>query len=274
MGRLRHGLRRLHPFGIEFNDKWGEVVRAVLLRVIAALAIGLLTGACALAPETIEVAAKPANSTSQEGAGASVELRVVDGRSSYRDRVGTKKNGYGVELARIKSSRSPLDVVRDSVQQELQGKGFIVGSRGVVVTIELLSFYSDFKPAFIIPTAESVADVSFSLQVGPPGGPSTYAHIYRGSGSSTDAFVMTPGSARVALDQALGAAMVQVSDDSGLRAALVSAQGSVPARPTAPTPNPVAKTAPSPTGTATPVAPDATPPPPIDFGQGLSRSRL
>jgi uncharacterized lipoprotein len=249
------------------------MVRGELLRAIAALSIGLLLGACALAPETIDInyATRSAASPGQDRAGSLVELRTIDGRLSHRDRVATKKNGYGVELARITASRSPLELVRNSVQQELTARGFTVGPGGAVLTIELLDFYSDFKPAFIIPTADSAAEVSFSLQVGAPGSP-LFSKIYRGKGNGTDAFVMTPGAARVALEQALATAMQQVTDDAALRTALAAAAGGVAGSPAAP--KPAAAKAPVAAAT-TPAAPDApVPPPAMDYGQGLSRSRL
>jgi hypothetical protein len=77
-----------------------------MLRVIVVLVVGLHAGACALIPETVDIRSKSANGSSQEGAGAMVDLRTVDGRITHRDRVATKKNGVGVELASIKSSRS------------------------------------------------------------------------------------------------------------------------------------------------------------------------
>jgi uncharacterized lipoprotein len=250
------------------------MVRGELLRVIVALSIGLLLGACALAPETIDInyASHPAASPTREGAaGGLVELRTIDGRLSHRDRVGTKKNGYGVELARITASRGPLDLVRNAVQQELTASGFTVGPGGAVLTIELLDFYSDFKPAFIIPVADSAAEVSFSLQVGTPGTP-VFSKIYRGQGTGTDAFVMTPGATRVALEQALATAMQQVTDDAALRTALASAASGV-AR-SVPPPRPITPKAPA-AAAAAPVPQDApVPPPPMDYGQGLSRSRL
>jgi uncharacterized lipoprotein len=251
----------------------GEIVRGNVLRAIAVLCLGLSLGACALAPEQIDInyASQSAADPPREGAGSLVELRTIDGRLSHRDRVGTKKNGYGVELARITASRSPLELVRSSVQQELTARGFTVGPGGVVVTIELLDFYSDFKPAFLVPMADSAAEVSFGLQVGSPGGAPVFSRIYRGKGTGTDAIVMTPGAARVALEQALATAMRQMTDDAALRTALVTGASGVAGGAAAP--KPAAASAPPPS--ATPAASNQpVPPPPIDFGQGRTRSRL
>ena len=160
------------------------------------------------------------------------------------------------------------------MQEELTAQGFTVGPGGAILTIELLDFYSDFKPAFIIPTADSAAEVSFSVQVGSPGSAAVYSKIYRGQGTGTDAFVMTPGAARVALEQALTAAVQQASGDSGLRTALAAAATSAASTPAAAKPSASTSSPPAATtsATGTPAAP--TPPPSIDFGQGLSRSRL
>lgn len=245
-------------------------------RNFAALLVASLAGGCALAPETVDInyASRVAGSVPQDGAGALVEVRAIDSRLSHRDRIGTKKNGYGVELARITASRSPVELVRDSVQQELKSKGFAIGPGGVILTVELLDFYSDFKPAFVIPTADSAAEVSFTLQVAAPGGGSTFSNTYRGKGTSMDAFVMTPGSARVALEQALADAVQQVAGDANLKTALLTGSASGANVPVASKATGATSAGPTPAKAAPASTSDAVAPPPIDYGQGLSRSRL
>ena len=55
--------------------------------------------------------------------------------------------------------------MRSAVEQQFKARGVAVGPGGAVVTTELLTFYSDFKPAFLIPVADSASEVTFNLKV-------------------------------------------------------------------------------------------------------------
>jgi uncharacterized lipoprotein len=194
--------------------------------------------------------------------------------------VATKKNGYGVELARIKSTRNPFEIVRSAVEQQLKSCGATVAPGGAVITTELLTFYSDFKPAFLIPTADSASEVSFNLKVEASDGGSIYNRTYRGLGSAQDVLVMTPGGSRVSLEQALREAIRDVAQDQTLMSALIgkgkATPGSAPraASPTPAVPPPVV--APSTVSSSPP--PSSTPAPftpaPVVPTSGSSRSRL
>lgn len=80
-----------------------------------------------------------------------------DRQTQLADRVSTKKNGYGMEMARIISTNDVvLDLVRASVEREFKTPGFRVGPGGVAVTIEL-KFLQYFQLGLVTGTA--LADI-------------------------------------------------------------------------------------------------------------------
>jgi len=203
--------------------------------------------------------------------------RCADARPQHRDRVATKKNGYGVELAKIKSTKGVIELVRSSVEGELRSKGYTIAPGGTVVTAEVLSFYSDFKPNFLVPVADSAAEVSFNLKVTNANGGYVYGHTYSATGKATDVLVMTPGGARDALEHALTDVMQQLDRDQVLFSALAGAPTTAasPSRASQPvTPSTLVPAGNSPSASVGPDPLPAAAPPPIDPSSGLSRSRL
>src|SRR5262245_57907088 len=117
-------------------------------QVMAAVAAGALMGGCAIAEDRVPVDYQPDPTPRAAVPGAAnvaLSLSAVDKRIQYNDRIGTKKNGYGMEMARIVSTNSVVDLVRTSLEQELKAEGFRVGGAGAVsLTVELQNFYNNF----------------------------------------------------------------------------------------------------------------------------------
>ncbi len=143
-----------------------------------------------------------------------------DNRAQFKDRVSNKKNGYGMEMARIVSTNDVVDLVRGSVERELKAQGFRVGSGGVAITIELQNFYNNFQLGLVTGTA--VADVSFGLKVRDVSGALLYSRNYSGSEKLDNIMLLTGENAKAALQKALAAAVKQVTDDAALRQALLA----------------------------------------------------
>lgn len=215
-------------------------MKGLLARLCAIGMVSWLVGACALMEESVDIHPKlPRTALAQVpngGGGGLVEVKGVDLRIQYRDRVGTKKNGYGVELAKIKSTKSVVEIVRGAIEQDLAAHGYTIGPGGSVVTVEILTFYSDFKPKFLVPVADSAAEVSFNLKVSGTAGQSVYDHTYRSTGKSSEVMLMTPGGARDALEHALSDALGEVNQDQALFSALTTNPQSTPPGPASPPP--------------------------------------
>ena len=194
-----------------------------LLRAIVASAVAWLAAGCAVVEDKV-----PIDYVSQVGAPAPlpgaedvlITLSARDRRTQLGDRVSTKKNGYGMEMARIVSTNDVVDLVRTSVEREFKAQGFRVGPGGVAVAIELQNFYNNFQLGLV--TGAALADVSFGLKVRDATGAQLYARDYSGSAKIDDIMLMSGDNAKAALQKALAAAVKQVVDDVALQQVLLS----------------------------------------------------
>ncbi|HTY66960.1 MAG TPA: YajG family lipoprotein [Alphaproteobacteria bacterium] len=199
------------------------------------LATGLL-GGCAFTEGQIPVHyVAPPNLEVTDGANTvSVTVKAHDGRVSNRDRIGTKKNGYGMEAARITAKNDIVELVRGAVEQELESLGFKVGPGGLTVNVELEVFYNDFKASLF--HLDAVAEVAFSVTALNPDGSIAYSKSYRAVGTNQDIFMATPESAEPALEQALTHAMAGLVQDDNLQKSLVTAGHKLAGAPELPHP--------------------------------------
>jgi uncharacterized lipoprotein YajG len=196
---------------------------SVLLRAIVASAVAWLAAGCAVVEDKVPIdyvsqVSAPAPLPGAENVLITVSAR--DRRAQLGDRVSTKKNGYGMEMARIVSTNDVVDLVRTSVEREFKAQGFRVGPGGVAVSIELQNFYNNFQLGIV--TGAALADVSFGLKVRDATGAQLYAHDYSGSAKLDNIMLMSGDNAKVALQQALAAAVKQVVDDAALQQVLLS----------------------------------------------------
>lgn len=199
-----------------------------------AMAGSLFLGGCALTEEAIPVVyTAPASYPAVPGAEAvTVNVSSADVRLTNRDRVSSKKNGFGVEMARITSENDVVAEIGNAVQAELAALGYKVGHGGIDVSVETQTVYADFKPGLW--SADAVAEVAFNLTAREPDGAIIYSRIYKAAGTNRDIMLMTGANARPALEAALRDAVQLVVRDAGLHKALVKA-GSRPSLARAPT---------------------------------------
>jgi uncharacterized lipoprotein len=187
------------------------------------LATGLLLGGCAFTEGQIPVHyIAPPNLEVVDGAKTvNVVVKGQDNRVSNRDRIGTKKNGYGMEAARITSQNNVVELVRGAVEQELQSLGFKTGPGGLTVKVELETFYNDFKSSLF--NLDAVAEVAFTVTALNPDGSYVYSKSYRAVGTNPSIFMATPESAEPALERALTQSMATLVQDEKLHRALITA---------------------------------------------------
>lgn len=199
------------------------------MRLISVLAAVCVLSGCALGDEKIAVAyVAPANLTIVDGANAvTLAVNVQDGRASNRDRIGSKKNGYGMETARILAANNVIELVRTAVEHELESLGFNIGPGGYAVNVEVQTFYNDFKTTFF--KLDAVAEVALNLTALNPDGTFAYSRSYKGIGMNQSLVVALPSTAQPALEQALTNAMEQLIQDDNLHKTLVAAAGTAPA---------------------------------------------
>jgi len=190
--------------------------------VIAVLALVGLSG-CAFIDQSTPISynAPPNLEVAQGAADITLQVSARDGRASNKDRVGSVKNGYGMETARIISENDLVSLVRGGVENELGSLGYKMGAGGFNVGVELQTFYNDFKTGFF--SGDSVAEVAFNLSVTKPDGGYVYSRSYKGIGMKKNIMMAVASNARPALEEALTNAMEQLINDVSLQQALATA---------------------------------------------------
>jgi uncharacterized lipoprotein len=199
-------------------------------RAAIAIVVAGLVSACALSEDKVPVD-YIANTGVTPIAGAeavSVTVTGVDRRSQYVDRISTKKNGYGMEMARIVATNDVVEVVRGGVERELKAQGYAVGAGGVSVTVELQNFYNNFRLGLM--SGGAAADVAIGIKVRNAAGTLIYSQLYDAT-SVNDVFMASGTNAKESLQKALTLTTRKIIDDKALHDALLSTRAApAPAR--------------------------------------------
>jgi uncharacterized lipoprotein YajG len=168
--------------------------------ILSVIALTVLTG-CALSEDKVALRYVPtANSGPVAAAkGLQINLDVVDGRTANRTVISRKINGYGMEMAAIRATQNPTELVERALRQELQSRGFDVGDSGLSVTAKLNEFYNQYETGFF--TGSAVSNVIVQVSVGDTATP-VFEKTF--SASQTDDVVLADGAnAKAALEAAL-----------------------------------------------------------------------
>ncbi len=192
-------------------------------RIIPCAILLFLLNACALTVATIDVEYKPdaAAKALPDAKSVVVNLDVQDVRTSYQDRVSSKKNGYGMEMAAIVSKRDVRSMVMDAFRTELELRGFSIGESPVSVQTNIHKFYSDFKVGFF--SGESVGEVTFFVQVQGLDSKPFHANTYTGEGEITGVILMGGGNAKKSIELAFATAVQNVMTDERFIQAILKA---------------------------------------------------
>lgn len=190
------------------------MIRSLLVLVLASLLAG-----CALTDDSVTISYRPSDGPRIAEAGA-VTLAVVDGRTSDRDRISTKINGYGMNMGAIRSATSVPEVVREALEAELKQRGFRVVSGGRVITATIDRFYNEFNSGAFSGSATS--DVELAVTVADPSGTKLFAGVYKGASEAT-IFIADGSNAAESLAAALKDAIGKMFADPEFRRSLVAA---------------------------------------------------
>lgn len=183
--------------------------------------IALQFGGCALTTDKIDIAYKPrANISVVEGA-EKIKVKVVheDKRSVYKDRVGVKKNGYGMEMAAIVPTNDVSKTFADAVASEIESLGFKLEEGGKTIKVELIRFYNDFKMGFF--AGDAVADGLVNLSVTNNSGNIIFSRSYEGGAIEKNIQLATGENARLALTKAMTDIVTKIPQDQDLQNALM-----------------------------------------------------
>lgn len=200
-----------------------------LFKLVAALAIGALLSGCAVGVEHIDIVYSPktAGRPVEGAADTPLQLAVTTQSSPPTERVGRKKNGYGMELGAFAATRPVADIVRDAFTTDLLQRGFVVGASGAQAKVDVTKFVNEFRPHLLLADAE--AEVTLGVTVRSPSSAILYARTVTGRGLREDLLAMTAGEARQSLEIALPDAVgTIVNDPDFIKALLLSRSAPVP----------------------------------------------
>lgn len=197
-----------------------------LIVIAFVFAVANLTG-CALTTDRIDLSYNPQQAASPlPGANnVSVNVQVTDQRQD-KSKVGSKKNGYGMEMAPIVATADVAMTVRRAIEKELQARGFQLGSDDSLVQIaaDLTRFYNDHKNGFF--TGDAVADLNMSVMVKSSKGEYLYLRQIISQGIESNTLLATGENARLALNRALENGLKILFDDQAFLSALVASSKS------------------------------------------------
>lgn len=185
-----------------------------------------LTG-CALTTEQVELKynQQPGVSKIAGADNITVNVQVADQRTD-KTKVSSKKNGYGMEMAPITATEDVAVTIRKAIEQELQSRGFQLGSDTALVKIaaDVTRFYNDYKMGFF--SGDAVADLNMLVTVKTRTGNQLYTKQIVAQGIEPNTQLATGNNARLALDRALSNALKILFEDQSFLSALIASSGS------------------------------------------------
>lgn len=191
----------------------------------AAVAMLCLWG-CAITTDTVALNYQPQSGvTALQGAqSVVVDVKLKDNRL-IQDKVSCKKNGFGMEMARIVTTEDVGVTFKKAIEYELKARGFSLGPDALVtVDAELTKFYSDFKMGFV--SVDALAECNLGVTVKGKKGNLLFARQYMAEGAERNAMIAGGENARLALERALAEGMQKLFADPTFIAALLQASGS------------------------------------------------
>lgn len=195
---------------------------SVLASMIAAMLLMFLATGCALTKGHVNLDYAPQTNVSKvEGASAvRVRVEVLDLRAE-KDRVGVKKNGYGMEMAPILADNDVPILLKESIEKELRQRSFNLGEGTADVIAELSKFSCDFKLGFW--SGDAVAEMTLNVLVKGPAGNLVYSRLVVGEGAKPHIQLASASNAKIALTAALQDAVSKIFSDQQFIDALFAA---------------------------------------------------
>lgn len=190
-----------------------------LFVVIAALSMS----ACALTVDTVEVPYQEPTSKISVGAdGKAFQVSVLDLRAKYKGRIGAKINGFGTEMADIKSTLPVRDIVSNALKSELKARNITISDQDAKsVEAEVVAFHNNFK--FGVITGEARAIITINMKVKNGSGTIIYVGNVTEVNQMTGILAATGENAALALEGALQRTMRSLFNDSDFVKALKDA---------------------------------------------------
>ncbi|MEK9671104.1 MAG: YajG family lipoprotein [Rhodospirillaceae bacterium] len=183
---------------------------------ILIIVLGVFVSGCALTVDEIHVPYEgKANLNVVDGAEKIfVTVAHADKHTVFKDRVGAKKNGYGMEMASIVPTNDIARTFAVAVKFELENLGFKIGEGGKTVRVDLIRFYNGFKMGFF--AGDAVADGLINVAILDSTGTIIFSRPYKGGGVVDNIQLATGENAREALIKEISDIVGKVAHDKQL----------------------------------------------------------
>lgn len=184
-------------------------------------AVGLALAGCAFTKDYVSVGAAAGSSVARAAGAEGIEVSVeVEDLRGVKDRVSSKKNGYGMETASIVARNDVVAAVGEAVRRELRARGFGVSGRTVVLAVDLIRFYCDFELS--LSAGKAAGEVALRARVQSPSG-RTLHRASAGAGASRPVRSSNGKEAEAVLNEAFSAAISDLFGASGFVDAIIAA---------------------------------------------------
>lgn len=192
-------------------------MRIRISTALAAVWMCVLLAGCATQEDVASVPYKVTGGV-QVGKGVTVAVIAEDARTEDRTRISNKVNGYGMEMAAIRSDRPVPDIIKDAMEAELRARGFAVGQGGPSTKLSVNRFYAAFKTGFF--TGDAVSDVKLHVLVTVTSGQTVYERQIDATGEVNKVMIANGSNATAALSDGMTKAFNMLFDDPAFIAAL------------------------------------------------------
>jgi uncharacterized lipoprotein len=188
------------------------------------LATVFLASGCALTKDYVVLSYDPQVNIEKikEADTVKVKVEISDVRT-IKDKVSSKKNSYGMEMAPIIAQNDVADTLKKAIEAELKNRGFELADGSVLVLAELNKYYNDFKTGFW--SGRAVAEVVMNVQVKKPDNSIFYSKMIAGENSHT-VQLASGTNAKFTLDGALKDAISKLFNDTSFMDSLFKASKS------------------------------------------------
>lgn len=171
--------------------------------MLVVLLLASACAGCAFTEDKIDVNYRATAMPPVPGAaGVMVEVDAIDRRPGDAMQVGSKKNGYGMEMASIKASRPVSAIVQDAITD---------GTSALKVVADVVRFRNTFDTGFF--SAEARSDVTLAVQVRSARGDISYSRTITGEGVEKGVQIMGGDNAKISLERALPDAVGKIVND-------------------------------------------------------------
>lgn len=192
-------------------------------RLLMAAAL-LLLGGCALTPEKIDVGYAPSVNVQKVSGAENIHASlIVNDVRTNKDRVASKTNAYGTEMAAISTNQDLVSLVRDALRAELTNRGYKIDGSNTQIICDIFDFNNQFRTGFWSGTAEG--SVRLNVKVRSVDGNITFSETVTGQGREEKIQLASGKNAKPALEKALKQAIENLMERQDFHRALLRAGG-------------------------------------------------